>query len=69
MELEDAAVVAHIGVNLRKHKIHVLDETDTDEDKEATPPQDIRDVKPVSIMFEILQRWDKSLAVFESLSS
>ena len=48
---------------------HVLDETDTDEDKEATPPQDIRDVKPVSIMFEILQRWDKSLAVFESLSS
>ena len=33
------------------------------------PPQDATDVKPISLMFEILQRWDKSLAVFESLSS
>lgn len=33
------------------------------------PPQDTRDVKPLSIVFEILQRWDKSLAVFEALSS
>ena len=41
----------------------------TDEDKEYTPPQDNSDVKPLSIMFEILQRWDKSLAVFEALSS
>jgi len=32
-----------------------------------TPHQDTLDVKPLSIMFEILQRWDKSLAVFESL--
>ena len=33
------------------------------------PPQGANDVKPISLMFEILQRWDKSLAVFESLSS
>ena len=33
------------------------------------PPRDTRDAKPLSIMFEILQRWDKSLAVFEALSS
>jgi len=42
---------------------------ETDEDKEYTPPQDNSDVKPLLIMFEILQRWDKSLAVFEALSS
>jgi len=41
----------------------------TDEENEATPPQDPADVKPLSIMFEILKRWDKSLAVFEALSS
>jgi len=33
------------------------------------PHQDTQDVKPLSIMFEILQRWDKSLANFEALSS
>jgi len=33
------------------------------------PPRDSQDVKPLSVMFEILQRWDKSLAVFEALSS
>ena len=33
------------------------------------PPQSANDVKPISLMLEILQRWDKSLAVFESLSS
>ena len=49
---------------------HVLEtDTDTDEDKKYSPPQDNSDVKPLSIMFEILQRWDKSLAVFEALSS
>ena len=36
---------------------------------DRTPSQDIRDVKPLSIMFEVLQRWDKSLATFEALSS
>ena len=35
---------------------------------EGIPPQDPADVKPLSIMFEILQ-WDKSLALFEALSS
>lgn len=49
---------------------HVLETaTETDEKKENTPPQDNSDVKPLSIMFEILQRWDTSLAVFEALSS
>ena len=33
------------------------------------PQQGSADVNPLSIMFEILQRWDKSLAVFEALSS
>ena len=33
------------------------------------PRQADFDVEPVSIIYEILQRWDKSLAVFESLSS
>jgi hypothetical protein len=42
---------------------------ETDEKKEVTPPQDNSDVKPLSIVFEILHRWDKSLAVFEALSS
>ena len=36
---------------------------------DRTPSQDVRDVKPLSIMYEILQRWDKSLAAFEALSS
>jgi len=40
------------------------------EDKIRPPPhQDTQDVKPLSIMFEILQRWDKSLANFEALNS
>ena len=34
-----------------------------------TPHQADNDVTPVSIVFEILQRWDKSLAVFEALSA
>ena len=42
---------------------------ETDEEKEIKPSQDNSDVKPLSIMFEILQRWDNSLAVFEALSS
>ena len=33
------------------------------------PDQADNDVTPVSIVFEILQRWDKSLATFEALSS
>ena len=33
-----------------------------------TPSQDIRDVCPLSIWYEILQRWDKCLATFEALS-
>ena len=33
------------------------------------PAQDTWDAKPLSIMFEMLQRWDKALAVFEALSS
>ena len=33
------------------------------------PRQADDDVEAVSIIYEILQRWDKSLAVFESLSS
>jgi len=33
------------------------------------PENDGWDVEPLLIMFEILQRWDKSLAVFEALSS
>ena len=40
-----------------------------DEEKEVKPSQDNSDVKPLSIMFEILQRWDKSLSLFEALSS
>ena len=43
--------------------------TETDEEEESTPSQDTRDVNSLSIMFEILQRWDKSLAMFEALSS
>ena len=39
------------------------------EDIPDTPPRDTQDVMPLSIVFEILQRWDKSLAVFEALSS
>jgi len=35
----------------------------------SPPPRGTQDVKPLSVMFEILQRWDKSLAVFEALSS
>ena len=35
---------------------------------ENTPiNQDDNDVKPLPIMFEILQTWDESLAVFEAL--
>jgi len=41
---------------------------ETNEEDDA-PLQDSQDVKPLSIVFEILQRWDKSLAVFEALSS
>ena len=37
--------------------------------EEYSPCQGDNDVKPISIMYEILQRWDKSLAVFEALSS
>ena len=33
------------------------------------PPRDSQDVKPISLIYEILQRWDKALAVFEALSS
>jgi len=36
---------------------------------EDGPPKSQDDVIPLSIMYEVLQRWDKSLAVFESLSS
>jgi len=37
---------------------------------ENTPPKvDDDDVEPLSIMYEILQRWDKSLAVFEEALS
>jgi len=38
-------------------------------EEEVTPPQDTQDIEPLSIMFEILQRWDKSLAVFEAFGS
>ena len=34
-----------------------------------TPCQDPSDARPLSIMCEMLQRWDKSLATFEALSS
>ena len=44
-------------------------DVETDEEKEIKPSQDNSDVKPLSIMFEILQRWDKSLSLFEALSS
>jgi len=40
-----------------------------DNSNRPPPPRDTQDVKPLSIMFEILQRWDKSLSVFEALSS
>ena len=36
---------------------------------DRAPDQADNDVIPVSIVFEILQRWDKSLATFEALSS
>jgi len=36
---------------------------------EDAPTQDPTDVKPISLVYEILQRWDKALAVFEALSS
>lgn len=36
---------------------------------EDGPPKSQDDVIPLSIMFEVLQKWDSSLAVFESLSS
>ena len=36
---------------------------------ENGPPQSQDNVISLSIMYEVLQRWDKSLAVFESLSS
>lgn len=36
---------------------------------ENTPRQADRDVMPLSIVCEILQKWDKSLAVFEALSN
>ena len=36
---------------------------------ENGPPKNQDDIIPLSIMYEVLQRWDKSLAVFESLSS
>ena len=36
---------------------------------EHTPSQDIRDVNPLSLVYEICRYWDKSLAVYESLSS
>jgi len=41
---------------------------ETNEEDDA-PPRDSQDVKPLSVVFEILQRWDKSLAVFEALIS
>jgi len=36
---------------------------------EDGPPKSQDDVIPLSIMYEVLQKWDSSLAVFESLSS
>ena len=36
MELKDAAVMAHDGVNLCKHKLHVLDDTDVFVDYRAS---------------------------------
>ena len=36
---------------------------------EDGPPKSQNDVIPLSIMYEVLQKWDSSLAVFESLSS
>ena len=36
---------------------------------DRAPGRSEHDVIPLSIVYEILQRWDKSLAAFESLSS
>jgi len=58
-------------VELLPHMLNTIERYanyhETNEDDDA-PPQDTRDVKPLSIVFEILQRWDKSLAIFEALS-
>ena len=36
---------------------------------EHTPSQGIRDVNPLSVVYEVCRHWDKSLAVYELLSS
>jgi len=63
-----------MSVELLPHMLTTIEryanyhETDEEDDGDA-PLQDTQDVNPLSIVFEILQRWDKSLAVFEALSS
>ena len=56
-------------VELLPHMLHSINDYSDYYFVDNAPPEDTQDVRPLSIMFEILQRWDKSLAVFEALSS
>ena len=42
---------------------------DIEQEQEDAPPQDRHDVNPLSLVYEICRYWDKSLAVYELLSS
>ena len=59
-------LLPHILTTIERYSSYYNVDAESEDD---APLQDSRDVKPLSIMFEILQRWDKSLAAFEALSS
>ena len=45
------------------------DEDDAEDDVYSPCSQGINDVNPLSLVFEVCRYWDKSLAVYELLSS